>query len=451
MVAVRLRSTSYARARCCACRPPLAAGDVVAVVAPSSPFPRDELWRGLAWLRQRYRLPDGRRAARARRRTSRAATHARAEEMRRAWLDPEVKAIVAARGGYGAMRILDAVPWAELVQRPRWLVGFSDVTALHAMAWRAGVGLGARTERDGARARRDAVDPGVVARLPRAPVSPRTWDGLRVVHPGRASGRRSRREPLASCTPWPPRVASSFPQGRVLALEDVTEAPYRVDRMLTSLRLAGHLARASAIVFGGFDRCNQEPTGGRWTTCSRSERCDLGVPVLAGAPFGHGARNEAFVLGARARIEAARSSSSSGLLTRDRRGHRSLRLRLPRAAFLRRCPARPRPRPSMHLGEIVGDDDLLVELLAVAEPRRRARGRATDSPPCRPEGPVAPKASADVRASNRGSRARALARPQQLVGADSGGEMSARSPPGRARRRAASCAPSPAACPARSA
>ncbi len=88
-----------------------------------------------------------------------------------------------------------------------------------------------------------------------------------------------------------------IPEGAVLALEDVTEAPYRVDRMLTSLRLGGYLARVSAVVLGGFDRC-APGTDGRTVEDVLEDRLgDLGVPVVAGAPFGHGARNEAFVLG----------------------------------------------------------------------------------------------------------------------------------------------------------
>jgi muramoyltetrapeptide carboxypeptidase len=94
----------------------------------------------------------------------------------------------------------------------------------------------------------------------------------------------------------------ALPEGAILALEDVTEAPYRVDRMLTSLQLGGQLARASAIVFGGFDRCLPGPDGRTVNDVLEERTRALGVPVLAGAPFGHGAENEAFVVGAPARV-----------------------------------------------------------------------------------------------------------------------------------------------------
>src|SRR6516164_7011357 len=109
--------------------PSLAPGDAIVVVAPSSPFPRDELWRGLAWLRTRYRIhitPDalGRDGYLA------GSDDRRRAELGRALADPATKAIVAVRGGYGALRIVDDLSWAEFERRPKWIVGFSDVTAL---------------------------------------------------------------------------------------------------------------------------------------------------------------------------------------------------------------------------------------------------------------------------------------------------------------------------------
>ena len=93
----------------------------------------------------------------------------------------------------------------------------------------------------------------------------------------------------------------------------MNEAPYRVDRMLTSLRLGGHLARASAVVFGGL-RPMRTRAGrlDRRRGARIARHGALGIPVLAGAPFGHGAQNEAFVLGARARVAGDEVSLSCG-------------------------------------------------------------------------------------------------------------------------------------------
>jgi muramoyltetrapeptide carboxypeptidase len=280
--------------------PPLVPGDRVAVVAPASAFPREELLRGLAWLRARYRLQispgvferDGYLAGSDARRLA---------ELAGALGDDDVKAVVAARGGYGAMRLLEAVPWDALARRPKWLVGFSDVTALHAEAWAVGVssvhgpnvtGLGREVS--------PRVRMAWIACVER-PTAPRAWTSLAVVRQGEASGPMVGGN-LSLIHAMAAAGRLIMPAGAVLALEDVTEAPYRIDRMLTSLRLGGYLARVSAIVLGAFTRC---PPGvdGRTVEQVLEERTgDLGIPVVSGAPFGHESHNEAFVLGRLARV-----------------------------------------------------------------------------------------------------------------------------------------------------
>jgi muramoyltetrapeptide carboxypeptidase len=94
-----------------------------------------------------------------------------------------------------------------------------------------------------------------------------------------------------------------LPAGAILALEDVTERPYRLDRLLTSLLLSGCLARIAGVVFGEFVQCEPGPDGATAADVLVERTRALGVPVVAGAPFGHGMRNRAFVLGARARID----------------------------------------------------------------------------------------------------------------------------------------------------
>ncbi|MEO8874163.1 MAG: LD-carboxypeptidase, partial [Polyangiaceae bacterium] len=113
-------------------------GDLVAVVAPSSPFGVDDFWRGLAWLRDRYRVLAS--PAILERNAYLAGTdERRLAELVRAFTTPDVRAIIAARGGYGATRIEADLPWNLLVSSPRWLVGFSDITALHVRASTLGI------------------------------------------------------------------------------------------------------------------------------------------------------------------------------------------------------------------------------------------------------------------------------------------------------------------------
>ena len=94
-----------------------------------------------------------------------------------------------------------------------------------------------------------------------------------------------------------------IPKGAVVLLEDIGERPYRVDRMLTNLVTGGHLTRASAIAVGSFTDCVAGPDGRSVADVLRDRLRSLGVPVVAGLPVGHGARNDAVVLGRRAEVE----------------------------------------------------------------------------------------------------------------------------------------------------
>jgi muramoyltetrapeptide carboxypeptidase len=283
-------------------RPPsIGPGALVALVAPASPFDRAVLFPGLAWLRTRYRVRasahvldrDGYLAGNDERRT---------KELAAAMSDPDVDAIYCARGGYGAMRILDDLPWRAFVERPKWLVGFSDVTALHVEANARGIatihapnvtGLGA-----------SAITPSerlaLIHALEGRPQP--AWRGLEIIRAGSARGLLAGGN-LALVAAMASANRLVVPEGAILALEDITEKPYRVDRMLTSLLLGGHLSRASAIVFGGFTQCDTGPDGVTVEHVLRDRTASLTVPVVAGAPFGHGSPNRPFVLGTEASLE----------------------------------------------------------------------------------------------------------------------------------------------------
>jgi muramoyltetrapeptide carboxypeptidase len=283
--------------------PPLSPGDRVHVVAPSSPFPRAEFLRGLGWVRDRYEVA-ARTSLLDRSAYLAGSDDGRARALGEAMVDPRAKAIVVARGGYGAMRIVDRLPWDVFARAPKWIVGFSDVTALHVEAMARGIASAHGPNVTGLA----ATDPWTRACYLRALERPRAvveWCNLQLIQPGKAEGslvggNLSLVCAMAAAGRW------RAPEGAILALEDVTERPYRIDRMLTSLRLGGHLARVGGIVFGDFAQCDPGLDG--VTAADVLAECtrDLGIPIVAGAPFGHGARNDAFTLGARACIEGDR-------------------------------------------------------------------------------------------------------------------------------------------------
>jgi muramoyltetrapeptide carboxypeptidase len=276
--------------------PLLSPGDRIAVVAPSSPVPRLELWRGLAWLGQRYRLCMRTRVLSAKGYLA-GDDEARADDLARWMRDPAIKAIVVARGGYGLTRILDRLPWDDLVRAPKWITGFSDVTALHAKLASLGVasvhapnvtGLGRAHPLDRLRFLQ-AMEHG------------RTDLGWKLdpLRRGSAEGPLAGGN-LALLAAMAATGMVVVPPGSIVVLEDVTERPYRIDRMLTSL--LSQLARASAIVLGDFTQCDPGPDGVTAMDVLRELAARLPIPIAMGAPVGHGERNEAFVLGARAHL-----------------------------------------------------------------------------------------------------------------------------------------------------
>lgn len=282
--------------------PALAPGAHLRLVAPASPFPKEDFERGVAKLRERYRVSfdpsiltrDGYLAGDDGRRL---------DELRRALTEDGVDAIVAARGGYGATRLLDGIDVAEV--RPRLLVGFSDLTAIHALFARAGLrslhasmvaALGRGTDA-AFEAWVAAVEGGI----------PGPFEGLARIAPGRAEG------PLTGGnlavlhalvgTPYAPPL-----DGAILFLEEVGEAPYRVDRMLTALRQAGWLSRVAGIAVGQLTRCDPGPDGREIAHVIADRLGDLGVPVASGVPAGHEEENAPLPLGAPAVLDADRGS-----------------------------------------------------------------------------------------------------------------------------------------------
>jgi muramoyltetrapeptide carboxypeptidase len=287
--------------------PPLRPGDVVRVVAPSGPIDGEVLERGAAVLRE-LGLEVRMRADITARRAYLAGDDARRlEEWREAASDREAKALFCARGGYGAMRLLPRLEPARLVHPPRWVIGFSDATVLHAALNQAGlitvhgpmVSTLARTTPDAIRHLvallfgRDVPAEAEVA--PGVPRPGAGCVGTGVIRAGRATGTLlgGSLSMLAHLcgTPWLPRMA-----GAVLFIEDVDERPYRLDRYLTQLRLAGALDGVRAVCVGHLTQCDYAGQSGADTV--RELVRAMGVPAIEGLAAGHEDANLALPLGA---------------------------------------------------------------------------------------------------------------------------------------------------------
>jgi len=208
----------------------------------------------------------------------------RLAEIRGALSDDSVRAIIAARGGYGATRLLDRLSADEVRNANKLLVGFSDMTALHAL-W--------------ARARLRSIHGPMIASFGDHSTAflqrwiatvegavPEPLIDLRPMAPGRASGPLvgGNLAVLAALagTPYAPPLA-----GSILFLEDVGERPYRVDRMLTTLLHAGWFEKISGILLGAFTDAPPGPDGVTIWEVLGERLGNLGLPVLAGVPAGH--------------------------------------------------------------------------------------------------------------------------------------------------------------------
>ncbi len=274
-------------------------GATIQIVAPSGPVPREPFLAGLAVLGARYdvRHDEG---IFARAGYLAGDDARRLAELTRALADPDIRAVVMARGGYGLLRLLPFVDPGSLAAHPRVLVGFSDGTALLAAAARAGIvsihgpvvtQLGNLSTED-QRALFERIEtPGPAPLL----------SELEEIIPGRVQGRLlgGNLEVFSRLlgTPYLPEVA-----GAILFFEDLGERPYRLDRLVTHLDLAGLFSAASAVVLGDFSGCREpEPTRAESPTADQVliERLGrLPIPVVRGGAFGHGTRNRALPYGA---------------------------------------------------------------------------------------------------------------------------------------------------------
>lgn len=231
---------------------------------------------------------------------------ARLADLNDALVDDAIDAVWCVRGGYGVMRILETIDYAALRRRPKPVIGYSDITALHAaIATRCDVvsfhGPTARAQlsnfsRESLRRALTGGDPAGLA------------EGARVLAPGRARGRLVGGNLAILCglagTPYAPDYRDA-----ILVMEDVNEAVYRIDRMLTQLRLNGALGACAGIIFGQFTDipgdAPEESLGARSLDDVLADVASvLGVPCIAGAPVGHVADQWTLPLGAQVELDA---------------------------------------------------------------------------------------------------------------------------------------------------
>jgi muramoyltetrapeptide carboxypeptidase len=269
----------------------LRAGDRLAVVAPASPFTREEFDQGLEEIRKIGFVPAYDDSVFARQRYVAGAPELRAAAIHGAWRDPSIAGLIGVRGGYGSAQVLPLLDRDEARRARKPFIGYSDLTALltfltigcDLVAFH-GPMLARRLGRGPAGYDRDSLLKAVCGREPIGELAP---PGVESIRQGEAAGPLlggTLTQLLASLgTPF----AFAPPDGHVLFLDEVGERPYRLDRMVTQLRQTGLLARAAAIVIGELPQCD-EPSG---EPTARAVIADLLAgfpgPVIIGFPSGH--------------------------------------------------------------------------------------------------------------------------------------------------------------------
>jgi muramoyltetrapeptide carboxypeptidase len=269
----------------------LVQGDRIAMVSPASPFAREEFDRGAAELRRLGFEPVHDETVFERSLFTSGPAEVRAAAFVRAWSDPSVAALIAVRGGYGSVHLLPVLQGWEPAHTPKLFIAYSDNTSL--LTWLT--------------CHQDVCalhGPMIEGRLAAGPAQYDEDSFLRLLQ-GRGAGLELRPTGLVSlregaargplfggtltqlCASLGTPFAFAPPDGCVLFLEDVNERPYRIDRLLTQLRLAGVLGRARALVFGEMRGC--EEAGGTLTAREviSSFAADFRGPVLFGFPSGH--------------------------------------------------------------------------------------------------------------------------------------------------------------------
>lgn len=293
--------------------PALQPGDAISIIAPASPPSAEACAAAIEKLAAAGYQPRTYRDLCSRDGYLAGSDEDRAAELNQAFADPETRMVLAVRGGYGAPRLLDRVDFALLKDQPKIVCGYSDITALHA-AIQTQCGLisflgpnlmdGLGSDSAATEVEREAFYSLATGAIGEGDSLSQTQstNPARTLHGGVAQGRLVGGNFAVFMgligAPYVPDLT-----GSVLFIEDTGEAPYRFDRMLTQLRLAGVLDKLAGVVCGYLTKCTDDE-GPSVDEVLEEFLKSLGIPVLTGFPAGHEHPNLPLPMGALVEIDA---------------------------------------------------------------------------------------------------------------------------------------------------
>lgn len=289
--------------------PALHKGDLIGVVAPAGAVKTDDLGNGVRRLEELgFRVALGRSLYRSARYLA-GRDEERAADLAEMFANPEVKAVVAARGGYGTSRVIPLLDAKALARSPKIFVGSSDLTLLlHFLrsACRLVTFHGPMVSPNFGKYSSPTTNDEFIRILSATtPPGPIDVTGVKVLKGGSGEGILTGGCLSLVCqtigTPYEIRTDDA-----ILFLEDINEPPYRIDRMLTYLKHVGKFDGVRAVVFGLMPDCHPSPQE-LYTLedVIRDVLADLPCPILYDFPSGHGGTNVTLPFGVRAAVEGA--------------------------------------------------------------------------------------------------------------------------------------------------
>lgn len=296
-------------------------GDIVGIVAPASAPPDPKaVDRVMAQVERLGFKPKLAKNVRSRHGFLAGTDRERASDLMAMFTDKKVKGIICLRGGYGTARILGLLDYETIRCNPKVLAGYSDITTLHcALALKTGLvtfhspmlneGLGAE---DFPKFSNESFLRNVTEAKPAGSIcSGGDRKTISILRRGVAEGRLvgGNLSVLVTTigTPYQPQF-----KNRILFFEDISEKPYRLDRMITHLLNAGLLQQVAGVAVGVNQDCEDPAAVNakeyRQTAADvlKERLKPLGVPVVTGLPFGHQPINATIPIGVRARLDANR-------------------------------------------------------------------------------------------------------------------------------------------------
>ncbi|MBW1847088.1 MAG: LD-carboxypeptidase [Deltaproteobacteria bacterium] len=285
----------------------LSSGDTIGIVAPAGYFDKDKFHKGVKVLESmgfRVHIPDGVFSKSG----YFAGTDAqRADLLKRLFEDNSIKAIACARGGFGSIKILPLLDFKIIKSHPKIFIGFSDVSVLLNIFFeKSGLitfhGPVVTSLANASQKTKDTMFEAITSGCP----IEIAMDRPVCIHTGTASGIVIGGNLTTLChligTPYMPSFS-----GRILVLEDTGEACYRIDRMLTQMKLAGCLDGIAGVAVGSFDDCgSMDELYGVIENIFKEYR----IPILAGFDAGHGETNITFPVGLEATLDAGKGKLS---------------------------------------------------------------------------------------------------------------------------------------------